>query len=251
MIDTRILVGLLAVLIAVSGVVFIAIDDADRRVEFDEAFHGRSVEKGAALFTEYCAECHGLHGEGTPRAPTLNSKQFFENRVQELGFQGGLEAYLKLTIAGGRPVKSAETWPENMPTWSTDFGGPMRNDQIDNIVSYIMNWEEGAPDIEAAAGAAPTPVPGDTPEERGANLFQGLGCVACHMINGVGGAVGPDLTKVYDKGEDYIKESILMPNAVVVEGYQPNIMPQNFGERVSDQDLNDLVAYFKTVSEGQ
>jgi cbb3-type cytochrome c oxidase subunit III len=251
MIDTRILIGLLAVLIAVSGVVFIAIDDADRRVEFDEAFHGRSVENGAALFTEYCAECHGLHGEGTPRAPSLNSKQFFENRVDEVGFEGGLAAYIKLTVAGGRPVKSDQTYPENMPTWSKDFGGPLRNDQIDNVVAYVMNWEEGAPDVEAAAGAAPTPVPGDTPEERGANLFQGLGCVACHMINGEGGAVGPDLTNVYDKGEDYVKESILMPNAVITEGYQPNIMPQNFGERVSDQDLDDMVAYFKSVTEGQ
>ena len=240
MIDSRILVGLLAVLIAVSGIVYIAIGDADRRVEFDEAFHGRSVEKGAALYTEYCSECHGLHGEGTPRAPTLNSQQFFENRVKELGFEGGLEAYIRLTVAGGRPVKSDQTYPENMPTWSTDFGGPLRNDR-QSLLGCVVS----------SAGAPPTPVPGDTPEERGANLFQGLGCVACHMINGVGGAVGPDLTNVYNKGEDYIKESILMPNAVLSEGYQANIMPQNFGERVSDQDLNDLVAYFKSVSEGQ
>ncbi len=251
MIDTRILVGLLAVLIALSGVVFIAIDDADRRVEFDEAFHGRSVENGAALFTEYCAECHGLHGEGTPRAPTLNSKYFFESWVQDLRFEGGLPAYIKLTVAGGRPVKSDPAYPENMPTWSQDFGGPLRNDQIDNVVNYIMNWEEGAPDLEALASAEPTPVPGDTPEERGANLFQGAGCVACHMIDGVGGAVGPDLTNVYDKGEDYIKESILMPNAVVVEGFQANIMPQNFGDTLSDENINDLVAYFKSVSESQ
>jgi len=251
MIDTRILVGLLAVLIALSGVVFIAIDDADRRVEFDEAFHGRSVENGAALFTEYCAECHGLHGEGTPRAPSLNNKQFFENRVKDLGFEGGLEAYIKLTVAGGRPVRSDQTYPENMPTWSKDFGGPLRNDQIDNVVNYIMNWEEGAPDLESAASAEPTPVPGGTPEERGANLFQGAGCVACHIIDGVGGAVGPDLTNVYDKGEDYVRESILMPNAVLSEGYQANIMPQNFGDLLNDENLDDLVAYFKSVSESQ
>ena len=138
-----------------------------------------------------------------------------------------------------------------MPTWSTDFGGPLRNDQIDTVVSYIMNWQEGAPDVEAAAGAEPTPVPGATAEERGANLFQGLGCVACHMVNGQGGAVGPDLTNVYAKGEDYIRQSILMPNAVVVEGFQPNIMPQNFGEKVSDENINDLIAYFKSVQESQ
>ena len=46
-----------------------------------------------------------------------------------------------------------------MPTWSKDFGGPLRNDQIDNVVNYIMNWEEGAPDLESAASAAPWLVP--------------------------------------------------------------------------------------------
>ncbi len=245
MIDSRILVGLLAVLIAISGVIYNGIGEVDRQVEFERAFHGRSIEVGAALFTEYCAECHGLHGEGTPRAPTLNSKQFFENRIEEIGYQGGLEAYIRLTVAGGRPVKTTDTWPENMPTWSVDYGGPLRNDQIDTIVSYIMNWEKEAPDVEAAPALTIT---GDTPEERGGNLFQALGCVACHMINGNGGAVGPDLSNVYNKGEDYIRESILMPNAVIAEGYQSGIMPQNFGERLTDQDLDELIAYLKSVA---
>ena len=71
------------------------------------------------------------------------------------------------------------------------------------------------------------------------------------MVNGVGGAVGPDLTNVYDKGEDYVRESILMPNAVISEGYQANIMPQNFSDLLNDENLDDLVAYFKSVSEGQ
>ena len=247
MIDSRILVGLLAILIAVSGVVYLGINEADRRAEFEQAFHGRSMEKGAALYAEYCAECHGLHGEGTPRAPILNSRQFFDNRVKELGFEGGLPAYIRLTIAGGRPVKSSESWPQNMPTWSSDFGGPLRNDQVDNLVDYVMNWQAEAPDVAAAAGP-PTPVPGATAEERGANLFQGLGCVACHVVKGEGGAVGPELTMVYEKGPDYIKESIINTNAVIAEGYQPGIMPQNFGERLSEMDLDDLVAYFKSVS---
>lgn len=249
MIDSRILIGLLAVLITISGMVYIAIGDADRRVEFDEAFHARSIERGAALFTEYCKECHGIQGQGIEGvAPALNSKNFFENRLQEIGYQGSMEAYIKLTIAGGRPVKSSQAYPREMPTWSVDFGGPLRNDQIDNLVDYIMNWQADAPEL-AGPGAEPTPVPGDTPEERGANLFQGLGCIGCHVINGEGGGVGPELTNIYaDKGEDYVRESILAPNAVVAEGYQPNIMPQNFGERLSEMNLDDLVAYLKLVS---
>ena len=224
MIDSRILVGLLAVLIAVSGVVYIAIGEADRRTEFERAFHGRSIASGAALYTEYCTECHGLKGEGIEGvAPTLNSQHFFENRLQEIGYQGTLESYVRLTVAGGRPVKSDQSYARNMPTWSVDFGGPLRNDQVDNIVDYVMNWREAAPAL-AAPGAEPTPVPGDTPEERGANLFQGLGCVGCHVINGQGGGVGPELTNVYtEKGEDYVRESILMPNAIITKATSPTL----------------------------
>ncbi len=250
MIDSRILVGLISILIAFSTVVYIGIGDGDRRVEFAHAFQGRSIERGAAVFTEYCAPCHGLHGEGNPGvAPTLNSKYFFTQRLKDIGYLGTLPAYIKLTVAGGRPVKSDPQYPRNMPTWSVTYGGPLRNDQVDDVVNYIMNWEAAAPDL-GNPNATPTPVPGNTPEERGKNLFTGMGCVGCHMVNGQGGAVGPDLTQVYSKGEDYIHQSIVQPNAVVVEGFQPNIMPQNFAQRMSEENISDIIAYLKSVSGG-
>jgi cbb3-type cytochrome c oxidase subunit III len=250
MIDSRILIGLIAVLMTIGSIVYVGINEPDRQAEFKAAFHGRSVEAGAGIFTEYCAPCHGLHGEGTPRAPTLNSKQFFENRLKELGYQGSMRSYLLLTVSGGRPAMSTSgPWPENMPTWSVDYGGPLRNDLINNVVDYILNWEAEAPDIEAAGEAE---VQGDTPEERGRNLFTTVaGCVACHAINGEGGNIAPDLGNVYaNKGEDYIRESILTPNAVIAEGFQPNIMPQNFGDRLSEDQINDIIAYLKSVSGG-
>jgi cbb3-type cytochrome c oxidase subunit III len=247
MIDSRILIGLIAILIAVSGVVYIGVNEPDRQREFVEAFEGRSIERGAAIYTEYCSPCHGLHGEGIPGvAPVLNSKYFFTQRLKDISYQGTVRAYIKLTVVAGRPVKSSEEWPRNMPTWSVDYGGPLRNDQIDNVVSYVMNWEETAPDL-GDPNATPTPVPGATPEERGQNLFTGMGCVGCHVINGQGGAVGPELTQIYSKGEEYVRQSILQPNAVIAEGFQPNLMPQNFGQRLNEENLNDLIAYLKSV----
>lgn len=246
MIDSRILVGLIAVLISISGIVYVGIGEADRQAEFTRAFQGRSIEDGAALYTQYCVECHGLKGEGGV-GPTLNSKYFFEQRLADIGYQGSMRAFLTLTIRGGRPVMSDPNYGRNMPTWSVDYGGPLRNDQIDTIVSYIMNWEESAPDL-GDPNAEPTPVPGDTPEERGKNLFTGMGCVGCHMFDGQGGVVGPNLTTVYaDKGEDHVRESILQPNAVIAEGFQPNLMPQNFQQRLKGPtDLDDIIAYLAT-----
>jgi mono/diheme cytochrome c family protein len=250
MIDTRILIGLLAVLISISSVVYIGINEPARQAHFKATFQGRKIEQGAALFTEYCSPCHGIKGQGIEGvAPALNTAHFFENRLSEIGFQGSLESYITLTVAGGRPVMSAEgPWPQNMPTWSVDYGGPLRNDQIDSVTAYIMSWEEFAVG-GGEGGPAITAIEGDTPEERGESLFQIRGCVGCHMINGQGGAVGPDLTNVYSKGEDYVHQSIINPNAVIAEGYQPNLMPQTFADLLSEQDINDLIAYLRSVQE--
>ena len=252
MIDSRILVGLIAILIATSGFVYIAVGETDRQEEFKQAFHGRSIESGAAVFSQYCSPCHGIQGQGISGvAPALNTEYFFTQRLNEIGYQGSLEAYIKLTVAGGRPVKTDGTWPNPMPTWSVDYGGPLRNDLIDNVTDFILNWEETAP-----PGGGPDDAPaevlseGDTPEERGENLFATLGCVGCHVIDGQGGSVGPELTNVYEQGEDYVRESIVMPNAVIADGYQPNIMPQAFGEQLSDEQLDEIIAYLRSINEG-
>jgi cytochrome c oxidase subunit 2 len=248
MIDSRILIGLIAVLISLSSVVYVGINEPSRQEEFKRAFQGRRIEQGAALFEEYCSPCHGIQGQGIEgRAPALNTKYFFENRLDELGYEGSLESYVKLTVAGGRPAMSTSgPWAENMPTWSVTYGGPLRNDQVDSVVAYVLSWGEFAADT----GAEPTPVPGDTPEERGENLFQGMGCVGCHKINGEGGAVGPELTNVYsDQGEDYVRQAILQPNAEIAQGFQPNIMPQTFSQRLSEENINDIIAYLASVSE--
>jgi mono/diheme cytochrome c family protein len=73
------------------------------------------------------------------------------------------------------------------------------------------------------------------------------GCGACHTYAGYSnGAVGPELTNIYaDKGEDYVRESILLPNAVVAEGFTPGIMPQNFGELLTPEDLDNLIEFME------
>ncbi len=252
MIDTRILVGLISMLIAIGSVVWVGINEADRQATFKAAFAGREIESGAALFGEYCSPCHGIKGQGIPSvAPELNSAHFFNNRLDELGYQGSLESYVNLTIASGRPVQSTEgPYPQSMPTWSVDYGGPLRNDQVRAVTAYVMHWEENYEEGEGGEAVEAAPLDCESPAECGEILFQNLGCVGCHAINGEGGAVGPDLTNVYSQqGEDYVSQSIMNPNAVVPEGFQPNIMPQTFGQTLSDEELAGLIAYLASVSE--
>jgi hypothetical protein len=60
MADTRILVGLLAILIAVSGVVYIGIGERDRQVEYAGQYHARSVQNGGSKST--AAPATGFEG---------------------------------------------------------------------------------------------------------------------------------------------------------------------------------------------
>ena len=53
MIDTRILVGLVAILITLSSVVYVGINEPDRQAEFRDTFAGRQVEAGAAIFEQF------------------------------------------------------------------------------------------------------------------------------------------------------------------------------------------------------
>src|SRR6476659_887887 len=98
---------------------------------------------------------------------------------------------------------------------------------------------------------------GQTPVELGKDLFQNkLGCASCHA----GGPQqrGAKLEGIYGKevklvggqtvvaDDQYIRNSILNPASQVVEGYQP-IMP-TFKGQVTDEQLNGLVAYIKSLS---
>jgi cytochrome c oxidase subunit II len=80
----------------------------------------------------------------------------------------------------------------------------------------------------------------------GAQLFASQGCGSCHTLAdaGTSGAIGPNLDEVL-QGKDaaFIKESIVDPDATIAEGYQPGVMPPDFGERLTDEQLDGLVEY--------
>ena len=93
----------------------------------------------------------------------------------------------------------------------------------------------------------------------GEKIFAELGCVTCHRSDSQGR--GPSLQGLFGKpvllqdgrtvtaDENYIRESILDPGAKIVKGYQP-VMP-TFQGLVSEEQLNALVAYVKSLSEAQ
>ncbi|MEW5986399.1 MAG: cytochrome c oxidase subunit II [Chloroflexota bacterium] len=85
-------------------------------------------------------------------------------------------------------------------------------------------------------------------------LITQYGCPACHTLTAVGaaGLVGPNLDGLGARAgeaveglsaEDYIRQSITDPNAHVAEGFQPGVMPQDFGTRMTPEELTTLVNF--------
>ena len=89
----------------------------------------------------------------------------------------------------------------------------------------------------------------------GQKLFQQLPCATCHKTDGAGRC--PVLEGLFGKqvqlqdgrtvtvDEDYVRESILDPNAKVAAGYEP-IMP-NFTGLLSEEQLAQIIAYIKSI----
>jgi mono/diheme cytochrome c family protein len=96
-------------------------------------------------------------------------------------------------------------------------------------------------------------VSGD-PATVGRRLFSQFGCNACHTLADAGahGTVGPSLDGIGTRAASavegleagpYIEQSILDPDAHVVEGSPSGVMPLNFGERLTAEELQALVDY--------
>jgi len=122
--------------------------------------------------------------------------------------------------------------------------------QHSGMIGYIIALEPA--EFQAWLSGGATAVSMAT---AGENLFQKLGCVSCHAPNDTGR--GPSLVGLLGKvvrlqsgasvtaDEDYIRESILNPQAKIVAGYQP-IMP-TFKGLISEDGIMQIIAYLKSL----
>lgn len=64
------------------------------------------------------------------------------SRLDNLGWVGTHESFVLTTLIHGRPVSSSY-WPQAMAAWSQTAGGPLRMDQLEDLVAYIENFDKG------------------------------------------------------------------------------------------------------------
>ena len=98
-----------------------------------------------------------------------------------------------------------------------------------------------------------------TSAAAGKAVFTGSGgCGSCHTLAAAGttGTVGPNLgtTIVPDAKKagmpvkPFIMDSILKPNAFIAPGYGPNVMPQTFGQTLTQTQVQALVNFISSVT---
>jgi cbb3-type cytochrome c oxidase subunit III len=196
------------------------------------------VAAGGHDFVQFaCAQCHGEQGQGgiSPDVPALTGAG------QELTV-----AQLQHIINHGLGESANPTKPY-MPVW----GEVVSNQQVSDLVAYIR---AGLPPV---AGAEPPLVPTDQGEPvAGAALYGKYGCINCHGPNGLGGVPNPqspDKAIPPLSGADFFSEfntdakikEIIRTGSVL--GSAPIVSMPHWGGILSDDQLDALVAYIKTL----
>ena len=148
---------------------------------------------GEYQFRSNCAFCHGLGAQGGGRGPDLT-------RAQK--HHGTTDAELFHNIHDGIAGTA-------MPAATNGgIGVGMSDEEIWQVITYIRSVEKKASAAETGGAA------------HGKELFYGsAGCGTCHMVNGKGGRLGPDLSSTgASRSVEYLTESLRNPSKRLAEG---------------------------------
>ena len=132
----------------------------------------------------------------------------------------------------------------------SEYCGSKHSDMLARLVVHPSGEYEKW--LAAAAGGTKNL----SPVQRGEKLYRQHACWQCHTTDGSAGT-GPSFKGIYGKPvelegmapveveDNYIRESILDPDAKIVKGYQPE-MPTYKG-KLSDKDITALIEFIKSL----
>ncbi len=155
------------------------------------------------------------------------------------------------------PGRYTSTWFQATQTgefavYCAEYCGDAHSDMLAKAIVHP------AGEFETWLASAADALKGLPPAEAGALLVRQKGCNACHSIDGTR-LVGPSFKGVFGHqvplaaggtvlaDENYIRQSILEPNAHVVQGFPP-VMPTYQG-RIKDAEIAAIIDYMKTLKD--
>jgi putative heme-binding domain-containing protein len=185
---------------------------------FAQAAQQNELEQGRKLFQSQCASCHGIDGSGGRGSP-LN--------VPKLR-RGATDEDLRDVIVGG--VEQA-----GMPRfWWLPPG------DVNDVAQYVRSLGR----INA------NPVAGDT--SRGRQILEGKGgCMACHIVNGTGGWIGPELSDIGSRrSAAYLRNALLDPASGAPGSIVFVRVETSSGQKFSGRRLNEDTFSIQIIDSG-
>jgi putative heme-binding domain-containing protein len=164
------------------------------------------MASGRRVFDAQCAWCHGNEGDGGT-GPNLHGT---------LRHATTLNSIADIIISG---IPGTD-----MPS----FRLGLTDRSARQAATYVLSLSRSA--SRRGTGNA----------ERGAEVYQTTGCGSCHVVDGRGGILGPELTSIGGRrGAVYLREAIVTPAASHPPGYLvvhavPNSGPDIRGIRVTE-----------------
>jgi mono/diheme cytochrome c family protein len=198
-----------------------------------------------------CTACHGL---GT-RAPNLltdergtgpigtrcgqresgkSCKQYLYEALAEPG------AFVVAGYEPIMPVMTRQLSPQQV--WALVAFLESQGGTVDVSASDIPAQGAAPAAGEAASGGAAFAAGSTEPQA----LIQAGGCLGCHALDGQGGTIAPDLSRVgARRSAEFLRRKILDPAASITKGYEQlaGVMPKTYGAQMSAAQLEALVAY--------
>ena len=191
-----------------------------------EGSQGAPLEVGRQLFSENCSPCHGDFGEGGPN-PTrpgdiiapISSAEYLKTRD---------DTTLRAVISQGQPNFG-------MSPFGTSYGGPLEDDEIDAIVTFVRAWES-APPVEL-----PPEVTAPEVNATGAEIFAEV-CAQCHGPKGEG-RIGPSLNDAAFQARNTDQNLYDTINL----GHEATAMI-GWGDILSAEQIRELVGFIRQLS---
>ncbi|MCK5447870.1 MAG: c-type cytochrome [Gemmatimonadetes bacterium] len=198
-----------------------------------------------------CTVCHGL-GTRAPdvlrvagrvcaeRKPELECKAYLYESLTDPG------AYV---VEGFQPIMpDMRRTLSNQQIWATVAFLESQGGEVTVTAEDIGTGEEGGT-VDAGGGAVTLADGSGSAFATGASdpvgLLQEAACTACHILDGLGGPIGPAFDSMGDLETDYIRRSILNPAADTARGYEAlaGTMPVTFGDQFSAAQLEAIVQF--------
>jgi len=189
------------------------------------------LDKGQQLFTQKCGTCHTLTAAGTNAEVGPNLDDAFAGARSSGMDQDTIEGVVESQIENPRPANPDQT-EIYMPAELVE------GEDATAVAAYVAS----------VAG-----VPGIKPPEFIAPEFFATNCGGCHTLSQAGttGSIGPNLDDTLPgKSPQEIGMDISDPNSAIAAGFPADVMPQNYGDTLTPQQLQQLVQYLVQATGG-